>query len=330
MTSTSASPDLAYDLRYLGSPPSASDAHTKLFQPTTVAKRSDRIVVPENPSESLLEEIEDGVTPCVVAGWELDPANPRAPSIEAWGKMTKAQQNFVDCWLMAEMNLREEEMPQGVSHSVAIERISAVLRSYLAQKGIRAFVGIDIMTHFPTGEVASPDVMVVLNPDKLPERTWHVGIDGGLPDVCFEVYHHGDKEKDTTRNVKMYAKLGIKEYFVFEIDNSEITGYRLGALRRKYTQIVSDSFGRYKSEMLELGLKMQCGCIEFYDGDKLVLSPDEGRTVAEQRAQEEAAMRTAAAQRAAEPERRAREAELRLLEIERRMLAAVSQTGQAT
>ena len=66
------------------------DVHVRKAEP------SDLVVVPPLPSSELLDSIELGVTPCVVAGWVLDPANALAPSLDAWWRMTEQQREFTD------------------------------------------------------------------------------------------------------------------------------------------------------------------------------------------------------------------------------------------
>ena len=311
----------------------------------TMAQYEQPVVVPPSIDRSFLDQIEYGATPCIVAGWELDPENPKAPSIEAWGRMTEAQHLLVDSWLMAWLNDRRDESMQSVLHNSASEAISAVLRAHLKRKGVSAYVGLDIMTHFPSGEIAGPDVMVVLGPDGIPSRSWHVGIDGKLPNVCFDVFVHGDEAKDTTRNVEMYARVGVREYFVFQPELGELVGYRLTRGGKKCRQLTPDRSGRLLSQELGLTLKAKDGHVEFYEGGAVVLTSkqaeiaaiqltdekarradDEARRAKDEakhaddearRAKDEASLRTADEQRLAEAERRATEAERRLLELER-------------
>ena len=353
----SSASEVALDRVGVWSVPEARDAPFESRSPSTTVNRRDRIIVPPRPSRALLDEIEDGVTPCVVDGWDLDPDDPRAPPLNIWARMSKPQRDLVDRWLMAEFNTREEEMPQGEPHCTVVMMIYAVLTAFFAQRNVLAYVGVDIMTHFPNGDLAAPDVMVVLNPKGVPMGSRHVGVDG-LPDVCFEVYYHGNEKKDTNRNVSLFARHGIKEYFVYEVDHRHITGYRLVPGTKTYEGVVPDVAGRFRSDVLGLWLRESDGHIEFDDGENVIQTGVDAtktatqraqeeaslRTVAEQRAEreatraeqeakraeQEASKRTAAEQRASEAEQGRLEAERRVRELERRLAAATSNTNSST
>ena len=51
---------------------------------------------------------------------------------------------------------------------------------------------------------------------------WDVNYEGKGPDFILEIHHHGARSKDLVLNVDRYARLGVREYFVFDRKKLEL------------------------------------------------------------------------------------------------------------
>ncbi len=88
------------------------------------------------------------------------------------------------------------------------------------------------------------------------------------------------KKKDTVTKPELYARLGVKEYFLFDptqdyLDPS-LQGYRLDG--RSYLPIAMESDGALVSEEFGLRLKVEREDLQFYDratGERLLTAEAE-------------------------------------------------------
>lgn len=91
-----------------------------------------------------------------------------------------------------------------------------------------------------------PDLLVLLNENK------HIlkddGYIHGTPDLIVEVLS-ADKKRDTVKKKNLYERAGVKEYFVVDPENREITGWLLIENSYKFTYT---STGLFKSSLLSL------------------------------------------------------------------------------
>jgi uncharacterized coiled-coil protein SlyX len=91
-----------------------------------------------------------------------------------------------------------------------------------------------------------------------------------------EVHHLGSAEKDYEENVKRYARLGIREYFLFDRGKLSLRGYRLAPLGRPHAyRPILPQQGRYASEVLGLDLAVEGAKLRFWYGLAAVLDADE-------------------------------------------------------
>jgi hypothetical protein len=144
----------------------------------------------------------------------------------------------------------------------------------------------------------------------------------------------GDRRKDTVENVTRYAELGISEYFVLDVKNSELFGYRLAPGRQWYTQIELEK-GRMWSAVLDLDFQAVNGELLIFDGDREL--PWLGDVVQELRAAVDKATKQAiAAEQQIQAERREKQmlraalqaAELQVQAAEQRELALAERLVQ--
>jgi len=162
----------------------------------------------------------------------------------------------------------------------------------------------------PTKSVA-PDALVVKGVDPGYRRTYKVWEEGKVPDVVFETTSESTRQNDTQKKFDLYARLGIREYFLFDpladYLDPPLQGYRLGDTG--YERIEPDSTGRLSSE--ELGL-----FLELSRSGELVFRDQATGQVQLMKAQVEAANRRLAEEQRRVAEERRSAAEIRQKVVE--------------
>ncbi len=162
----------------------------------------------------------------------------------------------------------------------------------------------------------APDVMIFLDVEDRPRRSWVVWEEGGrVPDVVIELLSDSTRKTDLGPKKDTYAWLHVTEYFVWDPMTAELMGWRLDGAR--YSPLRTGQDGRLESKVLGVGLgpaEMRWGegvstFLRFFQPDG---TPVPTRAEAEaQRAEAEAQRAEAEAQRAD-----AAEAELARLKAE--------------
>src|SRR5689334_17784051 len=195
--------------------------------------------------------------------YRLDPGDPRAPSQDAWDRMTPAERARVVAMLPAEVPL-ELHPPEGDVHRKAKTRTADTLDAFFRRIGRKIYVSSELGVFYPDEPRFSPDVFAVLDVDPHPRTKWTVSAEGKGLDLVIEVHYAGDTAKDYELNVERYARLGVTEYFIFDRAKLSLRGYRLpqpadaarGGRGRVYRPILPQQ-GRYTSEVLGLDLMIE-------------------------------------------------------------------------
>jgi hypothetical protein len=112
-----------------------------------------------------------------------------------------------------------DDMGEGSLQRFISELLRPLLARFLAEQGVRAFVGADQFIyweqHAPTKSV-SPDVYVMPGVDQdIAPDCWKIWEAGVVPSFAFEVVSR-DHRKDTDRSPVRYDELGVKELVVFD------------------------------------------------------------------------------------------------------------------
>ena len=95
--------------------------------------------------------------------------------------------------------------------------------------------------------------------DLLPKerRIYKLWLEHKVPDAAIEVTSRKTRKKDQTEKPELYARLGVKELFLYDPDadylDPPLQGYRLAA--GEYERIAPDAAGALQS--LELGLRFK-------------------------------------------------------------------------
>jgi Uma2 family endonuclease len=212
------------------------------------------------------------------------------------------------------------------------------LKWFLAN--LRVYVAGNLFIYFEEGNpkaVVAPDVFVILGVQQRRRRTYKAWEEAGrVPDVVIELTSKKTRQVDQTVKPALYARLGIREYFLFdpfgEYLRPRLQGYRL--VEGVY-QPIKDYPPR--SDVLGLELREEDNMLRLYNpatgerlptaeevelarraaegarqaAEKRLIVESEARRLAEARAMEEASRAAEFAERAA-----AAEAELARLRAE--------------
>lgn len=204
-------------------------------------------------------------------GWALDPEDPRTPTVDQWTRMTPEERTLVLDALPDERTLLA---PEGDQHSepqrVAIE----TLRAHFGRRGQSVYVAGGLAIYYPGERPFAPDLLAVLDVPTHRRTAWVVADEGKGLDLALEIHWKGDWRKDSIDNVARYARLGIREYFLFDVRRERLAGWRLPPEEREY-QPLPAKLGRFSSEILGLEIWVEQGLLRFGAVNAPLLSPTE-------------------------------------------------------
>ena len=250
--------------------------------------------------------------------YRVDPRDPRAPPREVWDAMSPEQRAVVAAALPSEVDFGP---PEGDLHRMAKERARDPLERFFRRIGRRVYLSSELPVYYPDEPVFAPDLLAVVDVEAHPRQSWVVSAEGRGLDFVLEVCVGGSRKKDLEDNAVCYAKLGIPEYFVFEVRRELLRGFALVEGRAGAYQPILGQQGRYPSTVLGLELSVSGGELKFFYGDAAVPETNEVLTQAQAlvdevvRKREEAEAELAAALARADEEARLRqETEARLAE----------------
>ena len=198
-------------------------------------------------------------------------------------------------------------------------------------QGQRVYVSGDLLVYYEQGNprrFVVPDAFVVKGLTPRTRRVYKTWIEGKSPDVVIETTSKKTWRKDTVDKPKLYARLGVKEYFLFDPTQDyldpPLQGHRLAG--DSYGQIEPDSAGGLASQELGLRLMMLENRLRFYrlDSGEILLTRTERAEREAERAERETQVRREATERAE------REAQARREETQRaNREAAARQAAEA-
>ncbi len=179
---------------------------------------------------------------------------------------------------MAESDLHRDEM---------VREINVLQRHFADQK---VYVSGNLLVYYVEGnpkKCFSPDVLVAKGVVQRRRRTYQFWRERVVPQVVIEVSSKKTKKQDINDKAKLYAELGIKEYFLFDPTedylNPPLQGYRLEG--DSYVRMAAEEDGSLISQELELRLDPQGEELGFFrlDNGARLLSSEEGRVIEEKR-----------------------------------------------
>jgi Uma2 family endonuclease len=202
-------------------------------------------------------------------------------------------------------------------HRVEMVRHIEILEDYYA--GQNVYVSGDLLVYYEPGnprKYVVPDAFVVKGLAPRRRRVYKIWVEGKAPDVVIETTSRKTRRKDTVDKPQLYARLGVKEYFLFDPDQEyldpPLQGYRLAG--GVFVPIEADSAGYLNSRELALNLCIGEGHVQFYrlDTGQRLLARAERAAAEHERADREAERARQEAKRAEDEAKRAqREAEAR-------------------
>src|SRR5262245_57777059 len=118
---------------------------------------------------------------------------PRAPTEEAWQRMSADERRRAVAALLASESMEEvaerEARAQGDAHLDAKMGIRSTLRRHFGMLGRRVYVGADITVFYPGQKGFTPDVIAVADVEPGQRDAWMVSDERRGIDLCFEVHY---------------------------------------------------------------------------------------------------------------------------------------------
>jgi Uma2 family endonuclease len=146
-----------------------------------------------------------------------------------------------------------------------------------------------------------PDFLLVMDTTRRERKAWIVWEeDGKTPDVVVEVLSDTTEKNDRGPKMRIYERLGVAEYFLFDPFSGAFEGYELDAVRGAYRPKAPDASGRLRCARAGLFLGKVMGTFGVIEADWLRWIADDGRVLPmpEETARLEAARADAEAARA--------------------------------
>ena len=76
---------------------------------------------------------------------------------------------------------------------------------------------------------AAPDVLLAFGRHKGHRGSYMQWVEGGIaPQVVFEVLSPGNRQADLIRKFRFYERYGVEEYYIYNPDNGDLSGWRRG------------------------------------------------------------------------------------------------------
>jgi Uma2 family endonuclease len=179
---------------------------------------------------------------------------------------------------MGETDIHRDEMVRQIE----------LLRSYY--KGQRVYVSGNLLVYYEQGnpkKFVVPDCLVAKGLTSKKRRTYKTWVEGKAPDVMFETTSRRTKTKDAIDKPALYARLGVKEYFMFDPEQDyldpPLQGYRL--VDGAYAPIDVDAEGYMPSVELNLLLRVDDDALQFYRAnskERLLTAEEENAALREE------------------------------------------------
>ena len=194
---------------------------------------------------------------------------PIVPDAGAWRAMSEEARVAFIVRCMDQLSEAALAMGEGRPHSTAKARVLDLLRQHYQRTNRLIYLAPDLMVLYPNEPPIDPDIIAVLGvPDPGENDTrlcWSVVDEGKGVDLVIEVLHRGNARKDLVQNVDRYARLGIREYFVYDRRKERVVGWRLDPASKGY-RALAPTAGRLVSEVLDLDLAVIDAKLRFFQG----------------------------------------------------------------
>jgi Uma2 family endonuclease len=205
-------------------------------------------------------------------------------------------------------------------HIEAILRMRLIFRAYYVDRP-DVYISGNLMMYYEDArppKAVSPDILISFGVGKKARRTYKIWEEGKPPDFVVEFSSKGTVQNDLDIKMKLYARLGISEYFLCDVDRSylptPLMGFRL--VGGEYVEISPDADGGISSETLGLDFHLLADSFGIYDprAGNWLQTPEEAANSRAARDRERAARDRERAERAETELTRLREELARLKE----------------
>jgi Uma2 family endonuclease len=206
--------------------------------------------------------------------WIVDPDDPRAPPLAVWRALSPAERAAVVAALPSEFPAVEAHPPEGDFHDEEGSRLKRGLRRFFSGGPRNVYIAGNLPVYYPGERMFSPDLLGVVDVSPHLRNSWVKEAEGKGLDFALELIWSGRRRKDLADNVDEYARLGMPEYFVFDMPRRMLLGYRLEAGQAAYTPIPMH-VGVLQSQQLGLGLMVEGDRLRFLWHTAPIPDPDE-------------------------------------------------------
>jgi Uma2 family endonuclease len=158
-------------------------------------------------------------------------------------------------------------------------------------RGQQVYVSGNLLLYYEQGnpkKFVVPDAFVVKGVDSRRRRTYKTWVERKAPDIVIETTSRKTRRKDTEEKPALYARLGVKEYFLFDPDHEyldpPLQGYRL--VEAGYVRLQPDETAALVSEQLGMKLRVEADVLQFYSldtGERLLTADERASLEAEAR-----------------------------------------------
>ena len=149
-------------------------------------------------------------------------------------------------------------------------------------EGQKVYVSGNLLVYYEQGNAKKfvvPDAFVAKGITAKKRRIFKIWTEGKVPDVIIETTSRKTRRNDTVDKAELYARLGVKEYFLFdcleEYLDPPLQGYRLAGTT--FEPMVLDASEALVSHELGLTLRREEDCLQFYrlDNSQRLLTASE-------------------------------------------------------
>jgi len=117
--------------------------------------------------------------------YRLDPADPRAPSLEVWAELSATERQQLIEHLPSEIELGP---PEGDLHRVPKQRGLEALDAYFRRTGRKVYLSSELPVYYPGERMFAPDIIAVCDVDPGERMRWVVAAEGTADDAALEAW----------------------------------------------------------------------------------------------------------------------------------------------
>jgi Uma2 family endonuclease len=111
-------------------------------------------------------------------------------------------------------------------HQIVVGNLFALLREHVSRRSLgRVFVA-PLDVHLPSGDIVEPDIFFVSNENLEIVQDWV----RGTPDLIIEVLSPDGRERDRIVKRDLYARNGVREYWIVDPEAGTIEVFTLQAM----------------------------------------------------------------------------------------------------